>query len=205
MACARAALVLAVVVTMLAACGGKDRSHAAPSREARAAQSQALEGERVLRLPCDKTWVPNRRTFADPHWRRRSVRMGPVTFMLMRTAANLPVAAYGSIKFRTLVEPDTPVAIAIGAEARRDVGFYVTNVESGGQLPPNAKPTLALAGCPAVDRSLRVERGVSGVGYPVFLAVARNRCVPLQVTVPGQRPIKRVVSLGAGSCAPRSG
>lgn len=189
-------------LTMLAGCGGKDRPHAASSRGVAAATDQSLQGDRRLRLSCDQSWVPNRRTFTDRRWRRRSIRMGPVTLMLARAAADIPVARYGSIKFRTLVEPNTPVTITIGEDAQRDIGFYPINVESSGELPPNAKPTLVLAGCPAVDRSLQVERGVRGVGYPVFLAVARNRCVPLEVRVRGRRPIQRVVSLGAGSCAP---
>src|SRR5438034_10660805 len=100
---------------MLAACGGG---------------VHLAESDRVLRMSCDQSWVPNHKTFADRHWRRRSVRIGPVTFMLMRAAADIPVARYGSIKFRTLVEPNTPVTITIGKAAQRDVGFYPSNVES---------------------------------------------------------------------------
>src|SRR5213078_4681645 len=110
------------VVTMLAACGGKDRSQATPSRDGAAAPTRSPQGDPLLRLSCNQSWVPNRRTLADRHWRRRSVRMGPVTFMLMRSAAHMPAARYGSIKFRTLVEPNSPVRISIGEDARRDVG-----------------------------------------------------------------------------------
>ena len=74
----------------------------------------------VVRESCDDSWVPTARTVVGfGNWRRTSIRIGPITLMGAKTAAHRDVAAYGSIKFRTLVRPRTPVTVEIAPAARR--------------------------------------------------------------------------------------
>src|ERR671934_1306579 len=79
----------------------------------------------VVQESCNDSWVPTAETFVGfRDWRRTSVRIGPITLMGAKTgAAHRDVAAYGNIKFRTLVRPQTPVRVEIAPAARSAVGF----------------------------------------------------------------------------------
>ena len=74
----------------------------------------------VVRESCTDSWVPTAQTFVGfRDWRKTSIHVGPVTLMGAKTgAAHRDVAAYGSIKFRTLVRPRTPVTVEIAPAAR---------------------------------------------------------------------------------------
>jgi hypothetical protein len=147
----------------------------------------------VVRESCDDSWVPTAETFKGfgKDWRKSSVRIGPITLMGARAAARRDVAAYGNIKFRTLVRPRTPVTVEIGQAARSAVGFVPPPAYQP-VWPKHGAPILRLAPCRA---DFLPVRGLLLIGYPMFLRVRRNACVPLTV---GQT--RRTVSIGAGRC-----
>jgi hypothetical protein len=152
----------------------------------------------VVREICDDSWVPTARTFVGyGNWRRTSVRIGPVTLMGAKTgAAHRDVAAYGNIKFRTLVRPLTAVTIEIGQAARSAVGFVAPADALREMWPKHGAAILRLAPCRA-----DFPPPHSSIGYPMFLRVRRNACVPLTVreTRLG-RTTRGTVSIGAGRC-----
>jgi hypothetical protein len=147
----------------------------------------------VVRESCATSWVPTAETFKgyEP-LSRTSVRLGPITLMGTRVAARRDVAAYGSIKFRTLVHPRTAVTVEIGEAARSAVGFVAPADAERSIWPKHGAPLLRLEPCRA---NYPAVRGVLAVGYPMFLRVRHNACVPLTV---GQT--RRTVSIGAGRC-----
>jgi hypothetical protein len=148
----------------------------------------------VVRESCADSWVPTERTFVGyGDWRRTSIRVGPITLMGAKAAAQRDVAAYGNIKFRTLVRPRTPVTVEIGPAARSAVGFVANADASRSIWPKHGAPILRLAPCRA---DFPPVRGLLAIGYPMFLRVRRNACVPLTV---GQT--RRTVSIGAGRCS----
>jgi hypothetical protein len=148
----------------------------------------------VVRESCADSWVPTARTFVGfGAWRKTSVRIGPITLMGAKTgAAHRDVAAYGSIKFRTLVRPRTPVMVEIAPAARSAVGFVAPADTLHSSWPAHGAPILRLAPCRA---NFLPYRGIVEIGYPMFLRVRHNACVPLTV---GQT--RRTVSIGAGRC-----
>jgi hypothetical protein len=152
----------------------------------------------VVRVSCDASWVPTAETFKgyEP-LRRTSIRIGPITLMGARAAARRDVAAYGSIKFRTLVRPRTPVTVEIGQAARSAVGFVAPIDAEHSIWPKHGAPILRLAPCPA---NFPPVRGVLRIGYPMFLRVRHNACVGFMVSA-GQST-RRTVSIGAGRCGP---
>ena len=154
----------------------------------------------IVREICDDSWVPTARTFIGyGDWRRTSVRIGPITLMGAKTgAAHRDVAAYGSIKFRTLVRPRTAVTVEIGQAARSAVGFVAPADADRSAWPAHGAAILRLAPCAA---NFPPVRGVSAIGYPMFLRVRHNACMPLTVrqTRTG-RSARGTVSVGAGRC-----
>jgi hypothetical protein len=152
----------------------------------------------VVRQICDDSWVPTARTFIGyPNWRRTSVRIGPVTLMGAKTAAaHRDVAAYGNIKFRTLVRPLTAVTVEIAPAARSAVGFVAPADALRELWPKHGAAILRLAPC-RVD----FPPPHSAVGYPMFLRVRHNACVGLTVTeTRSGRSARGTVSIGAGRC-----
>jgi hypothetical protein len=182
-----------VLVTTFVACGG--------GGEQRATRPPARVSVEVLRIGCEQSWTPNRVTFANPRWRRESIRIGPVTLLNARRLArvHLRELGVGSVKIRTLVRPRTAVTLAIGREAR-DVAGFVPLSNGGVAGIDAAKPVLSLQGCPGVPRDAQVIRGLADVGYPVSVAVSTDRCVAIEVTEKGRPTQRRVVSFGAGRC-----
>jgi len=150
----------------------------------------------AVRESCQESWVPTAETFKgyEP-LSRTSVRIGPTTLMGARTAARRDVAAYGSIKFRTLVRPRTPVTVEIAQSARSAVGFVAPLDAERSIWPKHGAPLLRLASCPA---NYPPVHGVVAVGYPMFLRVRRNACVGF--TVRAGQSTRRTVSIGAGRC-----
>jgi hypothetical protein len=149
----------------------------------------------IVRESCVDSWVPTARTFVGygKDWRTTSIRIGPITLMGAKTGAvHRDVAAYGSIKFRTLVRPRTPVTVTIGPAARSAVGFVAPADALGSTWPKRGAPILRLAPCRA---DFLPVRGLLAIGYPMFLRVRRNACVPLTVG-----KTRRTVSIGAGRC-----
>jgi hypothetical protein len=163
------------------------------------AASHETAAESTLRLGCESSWTPNEQTFRDPHWRTNSLRIGALRLLGARRAASLRIERHGLIKFPTLARPRTPVTISIGRGARRDVAFVRDPPPAGGR-ELSGFSSLALAGCPAVPRLVRVYRDVPDVGFPMFLQVKRDRCVDFAVTPRNARTIHRTISLGAGRC-----
>jgi hypothetical protein len=150
----------------------------------------------VVRESCQESWVPTAETFKGyKPLSRTSLRIGPITLMGARTAARRNIAAYGSIKFRTLVRPRTPVTVEIAQSARSAVGFVVPIDAERSIWPKHGAPLLRLAPCPA---NYPAVHGVLRVGYPMFLRVRRNACVGF--TVRAGRSTRRTVSIGAGRC-----
>jgi hypothetical protein len=154
----------------------------------------------IVRESCTDSWVPTADTFKGfSGWRRTSIRIGPITLMGAKTgAAHRDVAAYGSIKFRTLVRPRTPVTVEIAPAARSAVGFVAP---PGFQtvLPKHGAPILRLAPCRA---NFLPYRGIVEIGYPMFLRVRQNACVPLTVReTRSGRSTRGTVSVGAGLCS----
>ena len=153
-----------------------------------------------MRESCNDSWVPTAETFVGfRDWRRTSIRVGPITLMGAKTgAAHRDVAAYGSIKIRTLVRPRTPVTVEIAPAARSAVGFVAP---PGFQevWPKHGAPILQLAPCRA---NFLPYRGIVQIGYPMFLRVRHNACVPLTVReTRSGRSVRATVSIGAGRCA----
>jgi hypothetical protein len=173
----------AAVVVAAALAAGCDSRNKPPQRLA------------VVRESCAASWVPTGRTFVGfANWRRTSIRIGPITLMGAKTAtAHRDVAAYGSVKFRTLVRPQTPVTVEIGQTARSAVGFVSTRDAGRSVWPAHGAPILRLAPCRADFPPIR---GLLAIGYGMFLRVRHNACVPLTV---GQT--RRTVSIGAGRCS----
>jgi hypothetical protein len=154
----------------------------------------------TLRESCNESWVPTADTFKGfAGWRRTSIRIGPITLMGAKTAARRDVAKYGSIKFRTLVRPRTPVTVEIGPEARSSVGFVAPADADRSIWPEHGAAILRLAPCAA---NFPPFHGLLAIGYPMFLRVRRNACVPFKVEETRVRRVTRAtVSVGAGSCA----
>jgi hypothetical protein len=149
-----------------------------------------------VRESCEQSWAPTAETFKgyEP-LSRTSLRIGPITLMGARAAARRDVAAYGSIKFRTLVRPHTPVTVEIGQATRSAVGFVAPADAERSIWPKHGAPLMRLAACAA---NYPPVHGVVAVGYPMFLRVRRNACVGFTVTA--GRSTRRTVSIGAGSC-----
>ena len=154
----------------------------------------------ILRVSCDQSWVPTADTFKGfSGWRRTSVRIGPITLMGAKTgAAHRDVAAYGNIKFRTLVHPQTPVRVEIAPAARSAVGFVSPDDALREIWPKHGAPIMQLAGCPM---NFLPYHGLRAIGYPMFLRIRHNACMPLTVrqTRTG-RLARATVSIGAGRC-----
>jgi hypothetical protein len=156
----------------------------------------------TVRESCNESWVPTAQTFKGyGAWRMTSIRIGPITLLGAHAAAERDVAAYGSIKFRTLVRPRTPVKVEIAPASRAAVGFVPPADAERSIWPKRGAPILRLAPCVA---NFPPARGVLAIGYPMFLRVRRNACVRFRVeeTRPG-RSTRGTVSIGAGKC-PRS-
>jgi hypothetical protein len=185
------AAAIPVVALGLAACGGGE-----PDRKA---QPPPAPSTAVLRISCGESWWPNARTFANRRWREQSVIAGPVTFLNARRLARVRMSASGSVKIRTLVQPRTPVTIAIGRSAR-DVAGFVPMTNGGEAGIEASRPLLRLQGCDGVPRSGQAIPGLADVGFPVFIAAATKSCVPIEVTPDGGPTSRVVVSLGAGDC-----
>jgi hypothetical protein len=153
----------------------------------------------VVRASCAESWVPTARTFVGfKNWRRTSIRIGPITLMGAKTAARRDVAAYGSIKFRTLVRPQTPVTVEIGPAARSAVGFVAEADASRSIWPAHGAPIMQLAPCPM---NFLPYHGLRAIGYPMFLRVRHNACVGLTVReTRSGRSTRGTVSIGAGRC-----
>jgi hypothetical protein len=147
----------------------------------------------VVRESCAVSWVPTADTFKgyEPQ-SRTSVRVGPITLMGARVAARRDVAAYGSIKFRTLVHPRTSVIVEIAPAARSAVGFVAPADAERSIWPKHGAPLLRLAPCRA---NYPPVRGILVIGYPMFLRVRHNACVVLTA---GRT--RRTISIGAGNC-----
>lgn len=178
----------------LLSCGGGSAS--APQEPA------VVPPPAVLRTTCAESWWPTSATFTNRHWRAQSVFAGPVTFLNAKRLARLATDGEASVKIRTLVRPETPVTIAIGRRMRRTAGFVPLN--NGGEAGIEAsRPVLHLEGCTGVPRDSQALRGLSDIGFPVFVATTKAHCVDLEVTPEGRRTQHVVVSLGAGKCATR--
>jgi hypothetical protein len=192
-----ASLVLAAAVGLVACGGGAAEHRATPTRRAEPA------GPRVQQLSCAAGFGTPKRQWFRARYPRWSLRIGPVTFLDVRRAAREPLARRGGEKLRVLDEPNRDVTIAIGAEARDAVGFVApTNPfpAGPGAVPENAYAAVHLHGCPPIPREARVAPDVDGTFFATFIAIARNACVPFDVTPDSGRTIRRVVSLGAGRC-----
>jgi hypothetical protein len=152
----------------------------------------------VVREICDDSWVPTARSFVGyGDWRRTSLRIGPITLLGGKTAApHRDVAAYGNIKYRTLVRPLTAVTVEIGQAARSAVGFVAPADALRELWPKHGAAILRLAPCRADFPPQH-----STIGYPMFLRVRHNACVPLTVReVRSGRVARGIVSIGAGRC-----
>jgi hypothetical protein len=154
----------------------------------------------VLHVSCDQSWVPTAETFKGlSGWRRTSLRIGPITLMSAKVVPRRDWAAIGNIKFRTLVRPQTPVRIEIAPAARSAVGFVSPDDALREIWPKRGAPIMQLAGCPM---NFLPYHGLQAVGYPMFLRVRHNACVPLTVRqVRTGRSARATVSIGAGRCA----
>jgi hypothetical protein len=151
-----------------------------------------------VRESCDDSWIPTARTFVGyGDWRRTSIRIGPITLMGAKTgAAHRDVAAYGNIKFRTLVRPLTAVTVETGQAARSAVGFVAPADALREMWPKHGAAILRLAPCRA-----DFPPPHSAIGYPMFLRVRHNACVGLTVReTRSGRSARGTVSIGAGRC-----
>jgi hypothetical protein len=154
----------------------------------------------VVRESCTDSWVPTATTFVGfGAWRKTSVRIGPITLMGAKTAAaHRDVAAYGSIKFRTLVLPQTPVRVEIAPAARSAVGFVSPDDATRSTWPKHGAPIMQLAACPM---NFLPYHGLRAIGYPMFLRVRHNACMGLTVReTRSGRSTRGTVSIGAGRC-----
>ena len=153
----------------------------------------------IVRESCNDSWAPTADTFKGfSGWRMTSIRIGPITLMGAKGAAGRDVAAYGSIKFRTLVRPRTPVRVEIAAAARSSVGF-IRPPGFQPALPKYGAPIMQLASCPM---NFLPYHGLRLIGYPMFLRVRRNACVGFTVRDRRRGLVARhTVSIGAGTCA----
>jgi hypothetical protein len=153
----------------------------------------------VLRVSCNESWVPTADTFKGFRgWRRTSIRIGPITLMGAKLVPHRDWGAIGNIKFRTLVRPQTPVRVEIAPAARSAVGFVSPNDALRSIWPAHGAPIMQLAPCPM---NFLPYHGLRAIGYPMFLRVRHNACVPLTVrqTRTG-RATRATVSIGAGRC-----
>jgi hypothetical protein len=196
-----AAVVMASCVLVAAGCigVGSDADDGRAGSSARSASSEL----RVQRLPCSAAFGSPRREWFRARYPRWSVRIGPVTFLDARRAARAPLARRGGTKLPVLLEPNRDVTIAIAGEARDAAGFvahYNGFPPGPGPVPDNAYAALRLEGCPPTPREVRIAPEIDGVFFATFMAIARDACVPLEVTPDRGRVIRRVVSLGAGRC-----
>lgn len=157
----------------------------------------------MQRLSCAAAFGSPQRAWFHARYPRWSLQIGPVTFLDVRRAARAPLARRGGAKFPVLLEPDRDVTIAIGREARDAAGFvalYNGFPAGPGPVPENAYAAVHLEGCPPMPREARVAPEIDGVFFATFMAIARDACVPLEVTPDGGRMVRRIVSLGAGRC-----
>jgi hypothetical protein len=188
--------VLAATVGLVA-CGGGAHESRAPDRRSGPPEL------RVQRLACAAAFGSPRRDWFHARYPRWSLRIGPVTFLDLRRAATRPLAQRGEAKFPVLLEPNRDVTIAIGQEARDAAGFvalYNGFPAGPGPVPDNAYAAIHLEGCPPTPRAARIAPATDGVFFATFLAIARDACVPFEITPDRGQMIRRIVSLGAGRC-----
>ena len=85
------------------------------------------------------------------------------------------------------------MTVEIGQAARSAVGFVAPADALHSIWPKQGAPILRLAPCRA---DFPPVRGLLAIGYPMFLRVRRNACVPLTV---GET--RRTLSIGTGRCS----
>jgi hypothetical protein len=193
------ALLLTAAVGLMACGGGCGQRHATPTPR------PAPAAPRVEQLPCAADFGTPKREWFRARYPRWSLRIGPVTFLDVRRrgahAARTPLARRGGAKFPVLLEPNRSVSIAIARESRhrrlRDPHQPLRR-SAPAPVPDNAYAAVHLQGCPPIPRGARLAPNIDGTFFATFMAIARDACVPLEVTPDGEATIRRVVSLGAG-------
>jgi hypothetical protein len=188
------AVAVAAAAAATAACGGSHASR--PDRTVRTPTAH------VLRTTCAQSWWPTSTTFENRAWRKDSVNAGPVTFLNAKLLARAPVQPNTSVKIRTLVQPRTPVTLTIDRDSQARAGFVPLSNGGAAGLEA-AKPVARLDGCPGVPPAEQAVKGISDVGYPVSVAVARPTCVAIDVTPAGGSTQRIVLAIGVHACSVR--
>ena len=175
---------------------------------------------------CERGYVLHRRSYGPGDWRERAVRVGPVTFVGLKTLAgaepwrfepavemarHLPRDEaeqvlengrdrYAAVGLNVLVEPDVRVTVAVDPSARGSVGLLTDLPMYGGYRASDGVDEIVYQGCPPVPPEAREVPDVDAEAFPLAIIVEGARCVPLLVSAGEARPQRVVVSFGAGRC-----
>jgi len=103
-----------------------------------------------------------------------------------------------------LLAPNPSVTIAISREARTAIGLVKPTNRFPLRTYASARRRLRRhprRGLHAALHGVRVAPEIGGVFYATYLAIARDACVPLDVTPDGGPTIRQIGSLGTGRCS----
>jgi hypothetical protein len=188
----RSAPALIAALALLAGCEGDGDGRRDAGSPARSTA--------VARFPCHGGFVPER-GFLGKDWRRRSVRIGPLTILNAPAWAQAGFSSRRGYKLRVLFPPSRSIEIEFADDGRRRVGFLATGTQEWSGSPSDLQRAIRIEHCPRLPPELREPPAGRRYGYGLVVGVRRESCVPLVVTRDGGRSHRGVVSFGAGKCA----
>ena len=132
-------------------------------------------------------------------YQRQSVRAGPVWFVGAREKGNWPVSRrtgrnlLGAVGANVAVQAGATAVVRVEPAARSRFRFLYGFNNTNQYSLRAGKPGMTLAACSASELG---SLTVFWVGY----LNDGLRCVPLEVSQPGQRPIRVTLSASGGTC-----
>lgn len=180
----RPAIGAAALAAVVAGCG--DRGHRAPA-------SAAAAEPAAIRLTCDDSWIPNRRTFAAREWRRNSIRLGPLTLLNARRLRWAPDDVLGELKIRTLMRPGASARLSLERTAPARAAFAAVPITA-------RRRVVEFPGCVPVPADQRTFPDLGDRGFPLILAAPGPGCYDIAVTA-GATTIRHRLKVGVRRCA----
>lgn len=158
--------------------------------------------QRFLRFEgCDGSFLPER-SFLPRGWRRRSARVGPVRLLNVGGLSEANLANGEAYTLRILFPPSRLVTIGVEGKARSRFGFLQLGAQRWTGLASDLYPAVLIEDCPEPPPELGELPAGRLYASTLSVGVRRPSCVPLLVTRNGGRTHRRIVSFGAGDCAP---
>ena len=199
----RAGLVLGVVLAAGCSGGGDEpvkRGTSPPMPSEEVVGPPPSQG--FLRFEgCDGSFLPER-SFLPRGWRRRSTRVGPVRLLNVGGLSEANLATREAYVLRILFPPSRLVTIGVEGNGSSRVGFLQLGAQQWSGLASDLYPAVLIEDCPEPPPELGELPAGGRYASTVSVGVRRPSCVPLLVTRNGGRTHRRIVSFGAGDCAP---